>query len=76
MDPSATYHYLNSQKNCLPLIPHEDEKIIPQSADAFRKLWERRKADSGIEDLHFHDTRHEGHLKNGEGAKITGRGIG
>ena len=46
-------------KELLALIPHKDEKIIPQSADAFRKLWERRKLESGIEDLHFHDTRHE-----------------
>lgn len=46
-------------KELISLIPHEDEQIIPQSADAFRKLWERRKADSGIEDFHFHDTRHE-----------------
>ena len=46
-------------KELLALIPHDDEKIIPQSADAFRKLWERRKLESGIEDLHFHDTRHE-----------------
>ena len=46
-------------KELLALIPHEDEKITPQSSDAFRKLWERRKLESGIEDLHFHDTRHE-----------------
>jgi len=46
-------------KELIALIPHEDEKIIPQTADAFRKLWERRKSDSGIDDFHFHDTRHE-----------------
>lgn len=46
-------------KELITLIPHEDEKIIPQSQDAFRKLWERRKLDSGIQDFHFHDTRHE-----------------
>lgn len=46
-------------KELLNLISHEDEKIIPQTSDAFRQLWERRKLKSDIDDLHFHDTRHE-----------------
>ena len=46
-------------KELIALIPHEDEKIIPQTQDAFRKTWERRKLLSKIEDFHFHDTRHE-----------------
>lgn len=46
-------------KELIDLIPHNNEKIIPQNTNAFRLLWERRKLKSGINDFHFHDTRHE-----------------
>lgn len=46
-------------KELIELIPQENQKIIPQSDDAFRQLWERRKLLSGIDDFHFHDSRHE-----------------
>lgn len=46
-------------KELIELIPDSNDKIIPQTDEAFRKLWERRKLISGIEDLHFHDARHE-----------------
>lgn len=46
-------------KELLALISHDGDKIIPQTNDAFRQLWEKRKKKMGIEDLHFHDTRHE-----------------
>ena len=33
--------------------------LFPISANAFRLSWERLKKRTGIEDLHFHDLRHE-----------------
>ena len=43
----------------LDLIDHEGDKLIPQSENAFRLMWERRKEKVGLADIHFHDTRHE-----------------
>ena len=43
----------------LDLIDHDGPKLIPQSENAFRLMWERRKAKVGLSDIHFHDTRHE-----------------
>lgn len=43
----------------LELIDHDGSKLIPQSDNAFRLMWERRKAKVGLEDIHFHDARHE-----------------
>ena len=43
----------------LDLIDHDGLKLIPQSVNAFRLMWERRKAKVGLEDIHFHDARHE-----------------
>lgn len=43
----------------LDLIEHDGVKLIPQSENAFRLMWERRKAKIGLEDIHFHDARHE-----------------
>ncbi|AOA58294.1 tyrosine-type recombinase/integrase [Acinetobacter larvae] len=43
----------------LSLIQHDNERLIPQSENAFRLMWERRKSKVGLSDLHFHDTRHE-----------------
>lgn len=43
----------------LALIDHDHDKIIPQSENAFRLMFERTKAKVGLSDLHFHDTRHE-----------------
>jgi integrase len=34
-------------------------RLFPISANAFRLAWERVKARSGVEDLRFHDLRHE-----------------
>ncbi len=36
-----------------------DGRLFPLSANAFRLAWERVKRRAGIEDLHFHDLRHE-----------------
>ena len=46
-------------KELLALIKHDGRKIIPQSENAFRLMWEKRKASIGLDGLHFHDTRHE-----------------
>ena len=49
----------NKAKQLLTLIQHDSERIIPQTENAFRLMWERRKAKVGLSDIHFHDTRHE-----------------
>ncbi len=46
-------------KELLKLIQHTGRNIIPQSENAFRLMWEKRKASIGLNNLHFHDTRHE-----------------
>ena len=46
-------------KALLQLIKHEGRKVIPQSENAFRLMWEKRKLAIGLPNLHFHDTRHE-----------------
>ncbi len=46
-------------KALLELIKHDGRKIIPQTINAFRLMWEKKKASIGLNDLHFHDTRHE-----------------
>lgn len=46
-------------KELLSLIKHDGRKVIPQSENAFRLMWEKRKASIGLDGLHFHDTRHE-----------------
>lgn len=46
-------------KALLQLIKHDGRKVIPQSENAFRLMWEKRKAVVGLLNLHFHDTRHE-----------------
>lgn len=43
----------------LELIDHDGPKLIPQSENAFRLMWERRKIKVGLAELKFHDTRHE-----------------
>jgi integrase len=37
----------------------EPQRIFPMSANALRLAWERLKRRAGIEDLRFHDLRHE-----------------
>ena len=46
-------------KALLELIQHKGQRLIPQSENAFRLMWEKRKAAIGLSGLHFHDTRHE-----------------
>lgn len=46
-------------KALLSLINHDGRRIIPQSENAFRLMWEKKKEAIGLSGLHFHDTRHE-----------------
>lgn len=46
-------------RELLSLISHNDDRLIPMTENAFRLQFERTKAKIGLEDLHFHDTRHE-----------------
>tara|TARA_R110000787_G_C13422728_1_gene445003 strand:- start:1655 stop:2641 length:987 start_codon:yes stop_codon:yes gene_type:complete len=48
----ATYALLHE-------IPREAAKVFPITADSLRLAWGRMLEDTGIEDLHFHDLRHE-----------------
>lgn len=42
----------------LPRIPN-DGRVFPTSAEALKQCFERAVVRAGIEDLHFHDLRHE-----------------
>ena len=37
----------------------EEDRMFPLSANAFRLAWERLRHRAGLDDLHFHDLRHE-----------------
>lgn len=43
----------------LKKMPREGQKVFPVSANALRLSWERLKKRVGIDDLRFHDLRHE-----------------
>jgi len=49
----------NSTLALLNQIPGEEDRLFPMTANAFRLSWERLKRRTGINDLHFHDLRHE-----------------
>jgi integrase len=40
-------------------LPIGDTSVFPITANAFRLAWQRVKRRAGIDDLHFHDLRHE-----------------
>ena len=40
-------------------VARTDERIFPIAANALRLGWERLRKRAGIQDLHFHDLRHE-----------------
>jgi integrase len=56
---SRTIPLTSKALGILQSIPGEGDRIFPLSANAFRLAWERVKCRAGIEDLHFHDLRHE-----------------
>jgi len=43
----------------LTSVTHEGNKLFPPSSNAFRLAWQRLKRRVGINDLRFHDLRHE-----------------
>jgi integrase len=43
----------------LAMLPRSSGRLFPMSSNAFRLAWERVKRRAGLEDLHFHDLRHE-----------------
>jgi len=43
----------------LQSLPHDNERIFPITGNAVRLAWQRLKRRVGIENLHFHDLRHE-----------------
>jgi integrase len=59
----------NGQPRTIPLstratdllreLPSSDERIFPVTGNAVRLAWQRLKGRVGIDDLHFHDLRHE-----------------
>lgn len=46
-------------RELMALIQHNDDRLIPLSENAFRLQFERAKARAGVEEVRFHDTRHE-----------------
>ncbi len=40
-------------------LPEGNTSVFPLTANAFRLAWQRVKERAGIDDLHFHDLRHE-----------------
>jgi integrase len=40
-------------------LPRKDQRVFELSCNALRLAWERIKRRAGVEDLHFHDLRHE-----------------
>lgn len=43
----------------LETLPRVSDRVLPITEVALRQSWERLVARAGIEDLHFHDLRHE-----------------
>jgi integrase len=43
----------------LAALPRNARRVFPTSANAFELAWERVRWRAGLEDLHFHDLRHE-----------------
>jgi integrase len=58
-DVSRTIPLTQQALESLKSLPQDDERIFPISGNAVRLAWQRLKKRVGIEDLHFHDLRHE-----------------
>lgn len=46
-------------KEMLSWISHDSDKLIPLEENAFKKSWQRVQKKANLDDLNFHDTRHE-----------------
>lgn len=52
--------FTHELKEILSWVKHDGDMLIPLSESSFDSSWKRIVKKSGIENLHFHDTRHEG----------------
>lgn len=59
-DTARHVPFTNELKEILSWINHDDERLIPLTTDAFKNAWKRVQRKANIDNLHFHDTRHEG----------------
>lgn len=73
----------NGEAHNVPLSPKAkemliwldiDDKLIPFNENSFKKSWQRVQNKAGLDDLNFHDTRHEAisRFVKDYMAKITG----
>ena len=46
-------------KRLLALIPEDQEQIVPVKEKSFRRTWHRVRDEVGLDEINFHDTRHE-----------------
>lgn len=46
-------------KDMVSWINNDSEKLIPFDENAFKKSWARVQKKASLDDLNFHDTRHE-----------------
>lgn len=57
-DTSRNVPLSDTAKKLISVLPEKDP-LLPITTNAFRIMWEKKKKSVGIENLHFHDTRHE-----------------
>lgn len=46
-------------RDMISWISHDSNKLIPLDENAFKKSWQRVQKKANLDDLNFHDTRHE-----------------
>lgn len=46
-------------RDMISWISHDHDKLIPFDENAFKKSWQRVQKKANLDDLNFHDTRHE-----------------
>ncbi len=57
----------------LKSLPRSDDAVFPITANALKMAWTRRiLVRAGIEDLHFHDLRHESTSRLAESGRVSG----
>jgi len=56
---SRTLPLTKAMDDVLEGVPRIGDRVFPITPNAFRLAWQRLRARAGIDDLHFHDLRHE-----------------